>query len=80
MDIAAIIKILTTVVAELPGAITTVKQLVDLGQKFFATVNGREPTPAEIADLRAQIDADVAEALTPLPEAQPGDPDYIKSV
>lgn len=79
MDIAAIIGILQTVVTELPGAITTVTQLVDLGKKFFATANGREPTADEMAQLHAAIAADVAEALTPLPPAQPGDPDYTGS-
>ena len=78
MDITGVIALLQVVVGELPGAITTVTQLVDLGKKFFETANGREPTPAEIAQLRAQIDADVAEALAPLPPAQPGDPDFVK--
>lgn len=79
MEIAAVIALLQTVVASLPGAITTVTQLVDLGKKFFTTVNGQEPTDADVATLRAMIDADVAEALTPLPPAEPGDPDFIKS-
>jgi hypothetical protein len=75
MDIAGVINLLKVVAAELPGAITTVTQLVDLGQKFYATANGREPTAAEVLELRASIDADVAEALTPLPPPRPGDPD-----
>lgn len=78
MEIAAILAILSTVVTELPGAIKTVEQLYSLGEKFFETVNGREPTLDETADLHAQIDADVAEALEPLPPPQPGDPDYVK--
>lgn len=77
MEIAGIIALLQTVVANLPGAITTVTQLVDLGKKFFAVSNGREPTPDEVLQLRMSIDADVAQALTPLPPAQPGDPDYV---
>lgn len=76
MGIAEIIAVLQVVVAQLPGAITTAEQLYDLGSKLFATVNGREPTDAEVEELEAQIDADVAESLTPLPPAQPGDPDY----
>lgn len=76
MPIAAIIAILQTVITELPAAITTVQQLYALGTKFFAAVHGREPTQAEIDELRAAIDADVAEALEPLPPAQPGDPDF----
>ena len=76
MGVAEIISILLLVVRELPGAIQTVEQLVDIGKKMFATVNGREPTEQEIADLEEQIASDVAEALTPLPPAQPGDPDY----
>lgn len=76
MGVAEIIGILLLVVKELPGAIKTTTELIDLGQKMFATVNGREPTPEEVADLEAQIEADVAEALTPLPPAEPGDPDY----
>lgn len=76
MPIAAIIAILQTVITELPGAIRTGQQLYELGKKFFSAANGREPTPEEVAELRAAIDADVAEALTPLPPAQPGDPDF----
>lgn len=76
MGVAEIISILLLVVKELPGAIETTTQLIDLGKKLFATANGREPTAEEMADLEAQIESDVAEALTPLPPAQPGDPDY----
>ena len=76
MAIAEIISILLLVVRELPGAISTVQQLVDIGKKMFETVNGREPTADEIAELELQIEADVAEALTPLPPPIPGDPDY----
>ena len=76
MPIAAIIAILQTVITELPSAISTVEQLYSLGEKFFSAANGREPTDQEKSDLRAAIDADVAEALTPLPPAQPGDPDF----
>lgn len=76
MNIASIIAILQVVVQELPGAVSTVEQLVDLGAKFMKASNGTDPTPAEIAALRAAVDADVAEALAPLPAAQPGDPDF----
>lgn len=58
------------------GAIKTAKELYDLGEKFFATVQGREPTADERTALQKQIDEDVAKALLPLPDAQPGDPDY----
>ena len=74
----AIIALLPIIIQELPGAITTVEQLYSLAEKFFAVQNGRPPTQAETDDLHAQIDSDVAEALTPLPDAQPGDPDYVK--
>lgn len=77
MDIATIITVLQAVVSSLPGAITTVEQLVQLGQKFFTATNGTDPTPDQIVELRAGIDADVAAALQPLPPAQPGDPDYV---
>lgn len=80
MDIATIITVLQTIVASLPGAITTVEQLVSLGTKFFTATNGTAPTDADIATLRAGIDADVAAALQPLPPAQPGDPDYVPPV
>lgn len=76
MGVAEIIGILLLVVRELPGAIKTTQELISLGKKMFETINGREPTEAEILDLEQQIEADVAEALTPLPDAQPGDPDY----
>ena len=78
MPIAAIIAILQTVITELPGAITTVQQLYALGAKFMTATNGTAPTADEIVQLHAAIDADVAEALTPLPPAEPGDPDFQK--
>jgi hypothetical protein len=76
MGTAAIIAIIQTIITELPGAITTAEQVYDLAKKLFTTVNGRAPTDAEVEDLETQIDADVADALQPLPPAQPGDPDY----
>jgi len=76
MNVASVIALLQVVVSELPGAITTVEQLVSLGSKFMATTNGTDPTADEIAALRAAVDADVAEALSPLPPAQSGDPDF----
>ena len=77
MPIASIIALLQVVVANLPGAITTTEQLVELGKKFFTAANGTAPTADEIAQLEAAIDADVTLALAPLPAAQPGDPDYV---
>ena len=78
MGITGIIAILQVIVANLPGAITTAQQLVNLGTKLFTTINGTAPTADEIAQLESQIDADVIEALKPLPDPQPGDPDYVK--
>ena len=80
MDTAAIISLLQVVVQNLPGAITTVEQRYALGTKFFTAANGTAPTADEQTQLEAAIDADVAEALTPLQDAQPGDPDYVKPV
>ena len=77
MEIGAIIAVLQTVISALPGAITTVEQLYDLGKKFFVAINGKDPTADEMTALRSQIDSDVAAALEPLPPAQPGDPDYV---
>lgn len=76
MGAMEIVSILLLVVKELPGAITTVEQLVDIGKRLFETTNGRPPTPEEEAAIEAAIMRDVAEALTPLPPAEPGDPDY----
>ncbi len=76
MNVASVIALLQVVAQALSGAITTAEQLVDLGSKFMKTINGTDPTPEDIAALRAAIDADVAQALTPLPPAQPGDPDF----
>lgn len=78
MDIAGIISILKIVADNLPGAISTAEQLVDLGTKLYNSLNnGTDPTPEEIAALRAAIDADVMTALEPLPPPEPGDPDYV---
>lgn len=76
MNVAAVIKVLQVILTELPGAVTTADQLVELGSKFMKASNGTAPTAQEIVDMRAAIDEDVAEALSPLPPAQPGDPDY----
>lgn len=76
MNATAIMALIQIVVQELPGAVTTVQQLMDLAKKFFATANGRAPTDAEIKEIESAIDADVMTALAPLPPAQPGDPDY----
>ena len=42
MNLTGIIALLQTVVANLPGAITTVEALTSLGTKFYATINGHE--------------------------------------
>lgn len=78
MNITGIIGILQTILVNLPGAVTTAQQLTDLGAKLYASINGHEPTEAEKTELQAAIDSDVIQALIPLPEAQPGDPDYKK--
>ncbi len=77
MTIAVVLGLLQTVIENLPGAVATGSQLYALGEKFFATVKGRPPTQAEKDALRAAIAIDLAEALTPLPPAQLGDPDYV---
>lgn len=79
MNYELVVQLLQAVVTNLPGAIKTAQELYALGEKFAATLKGSEPTPEEIAGLRKQIDTDVAYALLPLPTAQPGDPDYVKS-
>lgn len=79
LTLEGVISLLQVVVANLPGAITTAKQLLALGKQFFETANGRAPTDDEVTQLEAAIDADVVQALTPLPPAQPGDPDYEPS-
>lgn len=76
MNVALIIQLLQAVISAAPTVIQTGEQLYDLGIKFAHTLKGSEPTPEEIAALRAQIAIDIAIALEPLPPAQPGDPDY----
>ena len=78
MNVALAIQLLQAVMTNLPGAITTVEQLSALGQSFMNTVNGTAPTADEITALEAAIDTDLVDALTPLPPAQPGDPDYVE--
>lgn len=67
MDVAGIIALVQVVVQSLPGAITTAEQLYDLGAKFWAVQNGAAPTVDEQTALESAIDADVAQALAPLP-------------
>jgi hypothetical protein len=80
IDISGVIAALKVVVTELPGAVSTGLELVDLGTKFYEAANGHVPTIAEVAELRKAVDEDVATALEPLPPAQPGDPDYVAPV
>lgn len=80
IDISGVIAVLKVVVAEIPDAIKTGEELVDLGTKFYESANGHVPTIAESAELRAAVDADVATALKPLPPAQKGDPDFVDPV
>jgi hypothetical protein len=75
--ITTVIGVLQLIVQNLPGAITTAQQLYDLGTKLYTTISGKAPTADEQDQLEAQIDADVIDALSPLPPAQPGDPDYV---
>jgi len=75
MDISKVVELLQVVATNLPGAINTASQLVEIGKEFYAVANGKQPSPDEVARLEASIDADVLEALSPLPPAQPGDPD-----
>ena len=74
--ITTVISVLQLIVQNLPGAITTSQMLYDLGNKLFKTISGTDPTAEEQAQLEAQIDVDVIEALSPLPPPIPGDPDY----
>lgn len=76
MDFSTIIALLNVVVANLPGAIKTAEELYALGVQFFGVINNKPLTEEQRTALYAQIDADVAEALTPLPPARPGDPDF----
>lgn len=78
IDISGVIAVLKVVVAEIPDAIKTGEELVDLGTKFYESANGHVPTIAETAELRAAVDTDVATALKPLPPAQKGDPDWVE--
>jgi hypothetical protein len=67
MNFSAIIAVLSVVIQELPGAITTVMQLKDIAVKAFASLNdGRLPTDEEMDQLAKEIDVLVAEALKPL--------------
>lgn len=72
MDFTTIIAILNVVAEAAPGVISTAEKLYAIGAKVFTVIQGRVPTDEEMAALVAQIDADVAEALTPLPDAPTG--------
>jgi hypothetical protein len=66
-SIPVILAMLQAAIEIAPQILTTIDQLKDIGAKLFATLNGREPTQAEQDELQAQIDADFAEAMKPLP-------------
>jgi hypothetical protein len=71
-SIQTIIAMLQAAVAAAPTVIQTAQDLYDIGAKVYAALNGTAPTAEQMAELQAQIDADVAEALTPLPDDSAG--------
>lgn len=74
-----VLALLPIILQQLPGAVTTGEQLYDIGLRFYKSLHdGNDPTPEEVAQLRAAIETDENEALTPLLPPQPGDPDYVK--
>lgn len=81
MDTSAIISIVLTAVSTLvkvaPQVMQTVTDLKPYAQALYQELTGQAPTSDQNAALAAGIDALFARLETPLPAAQPGDPDYV---
>lgn len=64
-----------------PVFVSTWNNLKPFGELLFKQFSGGdEPTDEERAELDAGIDTLAARLQEPLPPAQPGDPDYVKTV
>ena len=81
MDPSAIASIVLTAVSTLikvaPQVIQTVKDFKPYAEALYGELTGQAPNDDQRATLAAGIDALFARLETPLPPAQPGDPDYV---
>ena len=81
---ATTIEVVSTILLKLlqaaPTIIQTVENVRPMAARLVDAIQGKtELSEEEIAQLQAGVDALLDEAMTPLPPAQPGDPDYRQS-
>lgn len=76
--LTTVLTVVETLARLAPEFVRTWDNLKPFATDLFKQLSGAEPTEAEVADMEARIDALAAQLQVPLPEAQPGDPDYQK--
>lgn len=78
MDAATLVLTAVQTLAKLaPQFVATWNDLQPFANALYQQFKGSAPTDAEQADLEAKIDALAARLQQSLPDAQPGDPDYV---
>lgn len=77
--------ILTTVITAIglftkfaPTAVESAKKLYDFGSALYNNLAGTGLTKEQSAELEKKCDEMFERFMTPLPPAQPGDPDYVE--
>jgi len=77
--LALVLTVLELLAKALPTAIKVGTDLKPFAVSLYKQFKGSDLTEAERAELEAAVDAQFASFMRPLPPAQPGDPDYVKS-
>lgn len=78
--LAIVLEVVNQAIKLAPQAVSTWNDLKPFATSLYAQIKGSAPTEAEVTEMEAKIDELAARLQVPLPEAQPGDPDYVKPV
>lgn len=74
--LSIVLTALDTLVKVAPQVVQTVGDLKPYAEQLYRNLTGQEATDEQRAAMAAGIEALFARMETPLPPAQPGDPDY----
>lgn len=74
---SVVLSAVETLIKVAPQVVQTIKDLKPYAVALYHELAGQPPTSDQRATLEAGVDALFARLETPLPPAQPGDPDYV---
>ena len=74
-----VLKVLAALIQFEPIITQSVVDLKKFGAVLYKQLSGSELSEAESKDLSDAVDGMYERFIRPLPPAQPGDPDYVKS-